>query len=90
MLLEDLIFLILLGTSAYFIGIPLLKAGGQILRNRFPKKVNPLEEAKARLEQAHLEAEAARINKETEKLYDELYAETLEDEESENKGKKHE
>lgn len=82
MLFEDLILLLLIGSSVFFIGIPLVKFINQLI----PKKRNPLLEAKQRVEQAHLELEAARLNveaektsKEAEKIYEHLYDETLED-----------
>lgn len=82
MLLEDLVMLILAGTSVYFIGIPLFK----LLREITPKRRNPVAEAKQRVEQAHLELEAARLNmeaekasKEASKINDHLYEEVLEE-----------
>lgn len=46
-----------------------------------PSKKDPVVEAKERLEVARAEAEAARLNKETEKVYSHLYEEVLQDEE---------
>ncbi len=46
-----------------------------------PQKRNPLAEAQERFEQARLEVEAARLDKEREKLYNQMYNEALEDEE---------
>jgi hypothetical protein len=72
---EALLTLLALGIGVFLIGIPFYK----LVKSVIPPKRNPLEEAKERLEQARLEAEAVRLNKETEKLYSELYKETLED-----------
>lgn len=90
MLFEDLILLILAGTSVYFIGIPLFK----LIRQVTPKKKNPVVEAKQRVEQARLELEAARLNieaektsKEADKIYEHLYEETLEDDTEKGKSK---
>ena len=84
MLFEDII-LALLGVSAiFFIGLPLSK----LVRRLVPEKRNPLQEARERLEQARLEAEAARLNKEAEKMYENIYEETLQDEENKQENSK--
>jgi hypothetical protein len=72
---EDLLLLLMLASGVFFIGIP----GYKLISKLIPKKTNPLEEAKQRLEHAKLEAQAARLNKETEKVYSSLYEETIED-----------
>jgi hypothetical protein len=77
MWLEDLMILLLIASGVFFVGVPVVKFIKQIT----PHKRNPLAEAKERLELARLEAEAARVNKEAEKLYGEMYQEALEDEE---------
>lgn len=74
---EDLMLLALIATSIFLIGIPIYK----FLKVAIPRKRNALAEAKERLEQARLEAAAARLNKEAEKIYEEIYQETLQDEE---------
>ncbi len=74
---EDLMLLALIATSVLLIGIPIYK----FVKIAVPSKRNTLAEAKERLEQARLEAEAARLNKEAEKIYEEIYQETLQDEE---------
>jgi hypothetical protein len=81
MLFEDIILLLMSGAAVFFIGIPIFK----FIRVIAPPKRNPLEEAKERLELARLEAEAARLNKETEKVIETMYEETLQDEEDETK-----
>lgn len=73
---EQLLLLLLLASSVFLIGIPLFKIAARLI----PKKRNPLVEARVRLEQAHLEVEAARLDKERDKLYNKMYAETLQDE----------
>ena len=73
---QDLLLLLLLASSIFLIGIPLFKLAKLLIPQ---KKRNPLVEAKVRLEQAKLEVEAARLDKERDKLYDQLYEEALED-----------
>lgn len=81
MLFEDILLLLGLGTSIFFIGIPIFK----FLRAITPEKRDPVKEAKIRLETAKADAEAARLNKETEKVYEEIYQDALgEDEETTN------
>ena len=75
MLLEDILILLLIGSMIFFIGIPLYK----IAKKLMPKKPNPLKDAKVRLEQVRLEVEAAKLNKEAEKLISGMYEETLEE-----------
>lgn len=83
MLFESLLFFILAVTCFFLIVLPAI----QILKKLFPPKRDALEEAKVRLGIAQKEAEAARLNKEAEKVYSNLYAETLveeDDDEEEN------
>ncbi len=80
MLIEDIMLLTLLGVAVFLIGIPIFRLVKAVL----PKKErNPLVEAKSRFEHARLEVEAAKLNKETEKMYEDLYQEALEDQEDE-------
>ena len=73
-----------LGIAVFFVGIPLIK----LIKAIVPQKKDPLRDAQVRLELAQKEAQAARINKETEKLYQKMYQEVLEDDSSfEEKGK---
>jgi len=76
---EQLLLLALIASSVFLIGIPLYK----IARTLVPKKRNPLAEAKDRLEQTRLEVEAARLEKEREKLYNKMYEEALQEDEIE-------
>jgi hypothetical protein len=73
MLLEDLLVLVLGAVVAGFIVPP----GWRLYRRIVPAKRNPVREAKERLEAARLEAEAARLNKETEHIVEELYNEEV-------------
>lgn len=75
---EGLLVLLLFLTTVFMVGIPAWK----MVRVLFPKKSDSLEEAKVRLEVAKKEAQAARLNKEAEKVYSEIYEDILEDEES--------
>lgn len=75
---EDILLLALLASGVFLIGIPLYKVT-KILHPA--KKRNPLHEAQDRFEQAKLEVQAARLDKEREKLYNQMYNEALEDEE---------
>lgn len=74
MLFETVLLLILIGFSIFFVGIPLVK----LIKVFVPQKRNPLKEAQERLELAKIEAEAAKLNKETEKIFEHLYEDTLE------------
>lgn len=76
MAFEMLLTAFAIGIGVFFIGIPSYK----LFRTLVPPKRNPLEEAREKLEQARLEAEAAKLNKQTEKLYNDLYRDVLEDE----------
>lgn len=84
MLFEDIMLLILLGSSVFLIGVPFYK----LVKKVVPHKKNPLVDAKERLEQARLEVEAIRLDKEREKLYNQMYKEVLEDEEETQKQEK--
>lgn len=75
---EQLLLLALLASSIFLIGIPLFK----LVRALIPKKRNPLAEAQERLEQTRLEVEAARLEKEREKLYNKMYEEALQEDET--------
>ena len=73
MMLEDLLL-------AAAVGIVLLMVGAPIVRliQRAPwRPRDPLAEAHERLRIAQREAEAERVNREAEKIYQQLYAETL-------------
>lgn len=78
LLFEELLILLAGGFSIFLIGIP----GYKLFRSLIPPKRDPLKEAQERLKQARLDAEAAKLNKETQHLYDQMYHEVLEDEDS--------
>lgn len=75
MLFEEILILLGLGTSVFLIGIPFYK----LVRAMIPERRDPVKEAKIRLEAAKADAEAAKLNKETEKVYEEIYHDVLED-----------
>lgn len=81
---EGLLFLLMALIGIFAIGLPLYKLFFLI----FPPKKDSLKEAQMRLEAARKDAEAARLNKETEKVYSELYDEVLEDDNEERFDKK--
>ena len=83
MLFESVLMLIAFGIAVFLIGIPLIK----LVKVLVPQKKDPLRDAKVRLEIAHKETEAARLNKETEKLYQEMYDDIITDDPQEPKGK---
>lgn len=78
MLFEQVLFLIAIGIAVFMIGIPLVK----LVKAMVPPNKDPLAEAHKRLEIAKKEAEAARLNKEAEQLYQKMYQEALEDSDS--------
>jgi hypothetical protein len=78
MLFEDILMLIALGSSVFFIGIPIWK----LIKTIVPQKRDPVAEAKQRLAVAKADAEAAKLNKEAEKVYEELYQDVLQDDET--------
>ena len=82
---EGVLFLLLMLVGFFAVGIPLVK----LFKLMFPSKKDSLREAQERLEVARKEAEAARLNKEAEKVYSKIYDEVLEenDEEERFKGK---
>lgn len=83
MWLEDLLIFIALGAGIFFIGIPLIKLVNQLK----PKKRDLLAEAKEKLEQALVEKEAAKISKETEQVYSEMYSDVLSEDTNEKQKK---
>ena len=74
---EGVLLLLLFGVTVFAIGIPAVK----LFRLMFPSKRDSLKEAQERLEIARKEAEAARLNKEAEKVYSEIYEEVLDENE---------
>jgi hypothetical protein len=73
MLLEDLLLVMAVGIAVLLLGWPILR----LMKAASLRRKDPLAEAHERLRIAKLEAEAARVNRETEKIYETLYAETL-------------
>jgi hypothetical protein len=84
MLFESVLLFIAVGIAIFFIGIPLIK----LVKALIPPKRDPLQEAQQRLEIAHKEMEAARLNKEAEKLYQKMYQEVLDEETSQEEKEK--
>lgn len=84
MLFEQFLLLSAVVIVVFFIAIPLYK----IIKQIIPVKKDPVKEAKIRLELAQKELEAAKIHKETEKLYTDLYKDVLEDNSSEKGNRK--
>jgi hypothetical protein len=75
MLFEQLLVIFAIFLAIFMIGIPLIK----LVRALIPVKKDPLVEAKVRLDVARKEAEAARLNKETDQIYDQICREIVED-----------
>lgn len=83
MLFETILIFSLFLVSFFFIGLPIIR----LIKLLIPIKRDPLKDARVRLEVAKTEAEAAKLNKEAEKVYSQLYAEALDDDEvSEKEG----
>jgi len=75
MLLEDILLAIAVGVVLLTVGLPIYRLSkGARWRRR-----DPLAEAHERLRIAKLEAEAARVNREAERVYERLYEEALTD-----------
>ncbi len=82
MLLEDFLLVVAVGVVLAMIGWPIYR-----LFHRAPwRRKDPLAEAQERLRVAKLDAETARLNREAEKIYEEMYKETLEDSGSPGEG----
>ncbi len=73
---EDLLLVVAVGVVLGVVGWPVY-----LLAHRWTSRTrDPLAEAQERLRIAKREAEVARVNRETERIYDEMYEEALEDE----------
>jgi hypothetical protein len=73
MLLEDLLLAAAVGVALLVAGVPIVR-----LAKLAPwRRKDPLAEAEERLRIAKLEAEVARVNRETEKIYEGLYGDAL-------------
>jgi hypothetical protein len=73
MLLEDILLAGAVGAVLLLFGVPILR----FLKGAPWRRKDPLAEAQERLRVAKMEAEAARLNREAEKIYESLYEETL-------------
>ena len=73
MLLEDLLLAVAIGVALLGVGVPIAR----FLKVARWRRPDPLAEARERLRIAKLEAEVARVNREADKIYEELYDETL-------------
>jgi len=71
MLIRTFLFGIVGILALYFIGVPLFK----LLKLTYYDVIDPLESAKARNERARKEAAAAEVDKETDKVYENMYKE---------------
>ena len=74
MVAEDLLLIVAVGVVLGFVGWPVYLFAHRLSR----RKGDPLADAQERLRIARIEAETARVNRETERIYDEMYKETLE------------
>lgn len=74
MVLEDILLALAVGVVLLVVGWPVIRLlqSASTLRRR-----DPLAEAKARLKAAQLEAEAAKLNREADRIYERIYDETL-------------
>jgi hypothetical protein len=75
MLFEQLLIFVAIFLAIFMIGIPLIK----LVRALIPVKKDPLVEARIRLEVARKEAEAARLNQETDKIYNQICNDIVDD-----------
>lgn len=71
MLIRTFLFGVVGLLALYFIGVPLFK----LLKLWYYDLIDPLESAKARHERARKEAAAAEVDKETDKVYENMYKE---------------
>jgi hypothetical protein len=76
MLLEDILLAVVVGVVLVMVSVPIIR----FLKVAPWRRRDPLAEAHERLRIAQLEAEVARVNREAEKIYEHLYAETLAEE----------
>jgi hypothetical protein len=73
MLLEDILLVVAVGVVLLMFGLPIAR----FLKGAPWRRKDALAQAHERLRIAKLEAEAARVNREAEKIYERLYEETL-------------
>jgi hypothetical protein len=75
MLLEDILLAVAMGAVFLSVALPLVR----LLKSTQLRARDPLAEAQERLRIAKLEAEAAKLNKQTEEIYKHMYEDSLED-----------
>jgi hypothetical protein len=75
MLLEDILLAVALGIVLLTIGIPIVR----LVKAAPWRREDPLAAAQERLRIAKLEAEVAKVNREADRIYDDLYEEALAD-----------
>ena len=83
MLLEDMLLAVAVGAALLMTGLPIYR----LLKAAPWRPRNPLAEAQERLRLAKLEAEAEKVNREAEKIYERLYDETLGDDRAARKAR---
>lgn len=83
MLFETMLIILASGISVFAIGVPAFK----LVKSVIPLKIDPVKEAKIRLDVAKKESEAARLNKEADELYEKMYQEALDESNETNKEK---
>jgi hypothetical protein len=76
MLLEDILLAVAVGVVLLMVGLPMVR----FIKLAPWRRRDPLAEAQERLRIAKLEAEAAKVNREAEKIYEHLYEEVLKEE----------
>jgi hypothetical protein len=77
MLLEDLLLLAAIAVVGLVVGLPIVR----LYKSAPWRKRDPLAEAKERLRVAKIDAEAARVNREADSIYEKMYEESLAEEE---------
>jgi hypothetical protein len=75
MVVEDILLVVVVGVVLLLVGWPLVR----LLKTAARGRRDPLAEARERLKAAQQEAEAARLNREADRIYDRLYSEALDD-----------
>jgi hypothetical protein len=74
MVLEDILLALAIGVVLLVIGLPIVRLLQALPSQR---RRDPLAEARQRLEAAKTEEEAARLNREADRIYERLYDDTL-------------
>jgi hypothetical protein len=73
MLLEDIVLAVVVGVVLLFVAIPIAR----LVKVASSRPKDALAEAQERLRMAQRDAEAARVNREAERIYEQLYDEAL-------------